>query len=256
MIGKGEKHTQVFSPPLFLAVKGQIYMKKTSLLLFSILLVLSLFSLASCAASAPLYTQTDGARTYAIYGSGKRPTRILVTENGNTVWEQRVTVKKAVGERNGTYGFAVLDLNFDGYADIKIAIDGKDDQLTERVFLQIPETGSYAESELFKGLYTLGTDPTQQAVFSFTHQTSYSKDYEEGKGIYISEDVTTAHIWENGVLVPYRRVSLTYYSERNVYIYSVSDYNETDGTFYDSDDKLIYPDQFEKTDFGFLYYFR
>lgn len=230
--------------------------KSLSVLLATALLAASLFSFVSCAATAPLYSVTNGARTYEIYGKFKKPSRIVVSENGSPVWEQKVNVKKAVGERNGTYGFAVLDLNFDGYADIKLAIDGKDDQLIERVFLQNPESGSYEESDLFEGLYTLGTDATQKAVFSFTHKTSYSKDYEEGKGIYISEDATTAYLWENGALVPYRRATLTYYSERNVYIYSVSDYNSAEGTFYDSDDKRIYPDQFDQADFGFLYYFR
>ena len=230
--------------------------KAISLLLAAILLALSLCSLAACGASTLLRSLSDGTRTYELYGRGSKPARILVTENGETVWEERISVKKSVGDRNGTYGFDILDLNFDGYTDIKIAVDGKDDQLTERIFLQSPFDQTYEESDLFDGLYTVGVDEKQEAVFSFTHKTTYSKDYEEGKGIYVSADTTTAYFWGNGVLVPYRRVSLTYYSERNLYIYSVSDYNEEEGRFFDSDDRYIYPDEYEKTDFSFLYYFK
>ncbi len=217
--------------------------------------VLLISALASCTASAPLYSTEVGTRTYAVHG-GNRPNRIVVSEGGVTVWESKVSVKKTVGDRNGTYGLEILDLNFDGRSDIKLITDVDGSVMANVCYLQ-QEDGSYALSDALSALCNVGIDSEKKAVFSFAHGYSEDKkEYLDAPPSHISTDVTTAYTWENGALKPYRRVSLTYYSEQDVYCYSVSDYSDELEDFRDPDDTWLTPQEFQTKDFGFLYYFR
>lgn len=221
------------------------------LLLFCLLLALT-----ACSSEEQLLIRVDdGDRICEVYGKNGRPTRIAVSCDGEQLWGKNIKVEKSVGALNGNYGFAVLDLNFDGRNDLKIAIAASGEQLTERVFLQT-EDGGYEESDLFEGLYTLGTNPSQQEVFSFTHSYEIEGAVGEEAETYISTDTTTAFVWKNGSLAPFRRVSLTYYSAQDVYCLSVSDFNETVGAFLEPDDKWLSPQEYAGTDFSALYYFR
>lgn len=215
-----------------------------------------LLPLSSCSSGQQLlYSVADGDRTCTVYGSNGRPSRIAVSQNGETIWDKKVKVEKSVGALGGSYGFAVLDLNFDGKNDLKIAVEASGDQLTERVFLQT-ENGEYEESDAFEGLYTLGAYPAEQAVFSFTQSYEVEQAAGSEPESYVSTDTTTAYVWKNGALAPYRRLSLTYYSSQNVYCLSVSDFNETIGAFLEPDDSWLTPQEYAATDFSLLYYFR
>lgn len=215
----------------------------------------SLLSAVSCASgSRLLYSIPDGDRVCEIYGNDGRPAYISVTQNGTQIWKKELKVKKSVGEQGGTYGFEVLDLNFDGRNDLKIAIDANGEQLTELYFLQT-EDGSYQKTDLFSGLYTVGVNPGEQAIFSFSHTYQTGKA-ENNTEVYISTDTTTAYVWKDGVLKPYRRVSLTYYSAQDIYQYSVSDYSDVTNNFLDPDDKWLSPKEYLNADLSFLYYFR
>ena len=220
------------------------------------LLLACLLPLASCSSGQQLlYSVADGDRTCQVYGKNGRPGRIAVCQGSTQIWETKVKVEKSLGALGGDYGFAVLDLNFDGRNDLKIAVAAAGDQRTERVFLQT-EDGSYEESDLFAGLYTLGTNSEEQAVFSFTQSYQHEDavgDYPES---YITTDTTTGYVWKDGTLAPYRRISLTYYSADDIYCLSVSDFNELLGEFLDPDDKWLSRQEYSQTDFSFLYYFR
>lgn len=218
-------------------------------------MLLLIATLASCASATPLYSTTDGARAYAVHG-GSRPKRIRVSENGETVWDTRVSVKKTVGEQNGTYGLEILDLNFDGLNDIKLTTSVEGSMMTNACYLRVAN-GGYEYSEELSKLCNVKTDAEQKAIFSFSH--TYSADdqeYSDAKPSHTWSDITTAYVWEDGALKPYRRVWLTYYSEHDVYCYSISDYSDVTEEFLDPDDTWMTLAEYQKTDFGFLYYFR
>ncbi len=227
--------------------------KALGTLLAALLLLLTV--LTSCASATPLYSKTDGTRTYAVHG-GSRPKRIQVSENGTVVWKTRVSVDKTVGAQNGSYGLEILDLNFDGLSDIKLITSVNGSVMTNACYLQTAN-GSYEYSDELSRLCNVGVDAEQKVIFSFAH--TYSADdveYSDAKPSHTWSDITTAHVWENGALKPYRRVWLTYYSEHDVYCYSISDYSDLTEEFLDPDDTWMTPAEYQKTDFGFLYYFR
>lgn len=217
-------------------------------------LLLLLLALPSCASSEPLYSVTVGDRVYAVTG-GAKPNRITVTQNGERVWSQRVSVKRSVGDQSGTYGLVVSDLNFDGLADITISTSKDGDVLTNLCFLQTAD-GAYEKNETLSKLCNVRVNTTYSCLLTFSHTYSEDKAYTDAPAEYTSTDTTTAYMWKDGALTPYRRASLTYYSGHDIYCYSLSDYLESTGEFHDPDDEWFSPEKYKTRDFSFLYYFR
>jgi hypothetical protein len=226
-------------------------------ILISILILSLLLPLSSCSASNKLLaSHTEGAFRFEVYG-GKRARLVKISnmENGMTQ-KIRIRQKKSVGDMNGTFGFAVMDLNFDGYADFKIAKSAEGEMQTETVFLYDPTSASFKKSKSFDGLCTLGVLPNERAVLAFTHTQSETKEYSDAGRVYTVTDAAIAYQWKADKLVPYRRVSLTYFSERDIYLLSVADYSEETGSFGDSEDRWISPEEISDVDLSALYYFR
>ncbi len=226
-------------------------------ILISILILSLLLPLSSCAASRKLLVNhTEGIFHFEVYG-GKRArfVKIVNAENGTTQ-KIRIRQKKNVGDQGGSFGFAVMDFNFDGYGDFKIAKRAEGEMLTETVYLYDPASASFKKSEAFDGLCTLGVLPGERAILAFTHTQSETKEYSDVGRVYTVTDAATAYQWQEGVLVPYRRVSLTYFSERDIYMLSVADYSEVTGTFGDSEDRWLSPETIVDVDLSVLYYFR
>ena len=204
--------------------------------------------LTSCAHKQPLYRVVDGTRTYEIYGNA-RTRRICVSENGVTVWEEKIKAEKNVGEQNGTYGFAVMDMNFDGLTDLKIALSADGEKLTEVCYLQDANTGQYKKSESLSQLYTVGVVPDQQLVLSYLGITT---DDSNGSTV----ETVVSYRWQNDSLIPYRRLTVTYYPSQSIYCYGVSDYLEESRSFDDPSEQWLSPEKFAQTDWSFFYYFR
>ncbi len=221
-------------------------------------LLLLLLALPSCASSEPLYSVTVGDRVYAVTG-GAKPNRITVTQNGERVWSHRVSVKRSVGDQNGTYGLVVSDLNFDGLVDITISTSKDGDVLTNLCFLQTAD-GAYEKHEALSKLCNVRANTTSPCVLTFSHTYSEDKAYTDAPAEYISSDIATSYIWKDGALMPYHRVALTYYSGHDIYCFSSSDYLEDFGEFYDSDDEWLSPAEKTKWESSNtakqLYYFR
>ena len=227
---------------------------KTRLLCGLSALLAMLFLLPSCAKKDLLYSVTDGDRTIAVLG-GSRAGYLSVSENGTEIWQTRIYSDRTVGSRNGTYGLRLLDLNFDGRNDLVIAISADGDAVTEQVFLQTAN-GSYQASSAFDGKCNLAADARQELVFGFAHTEQTEQDADTGKINRVTTDRSTAYSWQGTTLEPRRYVSLTYYSERDLYCYSVADFDASLGTWEQSDDRWMSPDEYEQESFSGLYYFK
>lgn len=230
---------------------------KTRLLCGLLLAAALLCSLSSCAKKELLYSVEDGDRTVEILG-GSRASYISVKQDGKEIWQTRVYSDRTVGQRNGTYGFRLMDLNFDGRNDLVIAITADGDEVTEQVFLQTAD-GSYRASSAFDGKHTLAVDARQELVFGFTHTEETIRDAETGATARVTTDRATAYSWQGGGLEPRRYVSLTYYSaneQSRRYRYSVADFDETVGAFESPYDRWMSETEYEQADFEGLYYFR
>lgn len=228
-----------------------------------LLILLTLAALLTCLGcgkeSHDLLREIEcGGRVYCVRGSNMRAKRIVVKENGEVVWSKRVKVDSSVGTRNGTYGFDVLDLNFDGFVDFMIADDVSGDCTSYKCWLWDAEQGDYVLSEALTGLCNVVTDVRLQAVFAFTHTYETEKAYADVPATSTTADCTTKYIWKDGVLTPSIRASITYFSETDLYLYSVAYFNEETKMFEEDyvKEQWLTPEEYKSKDLSFLYYFK
>lgn len=231
-------------------------MKKALLAL--LLCLATLGTLVGCAKEQHdlLYQTEENGVTYCVRGSGTRAKQVVVKEGADVVWSQKVKVSSAVGTRGGSYGFEVLDLNFDGHDDFMIANDHAGESTSYLCWLWDTEKSTYVQSKELSGLCNVKTDEKLKAVFSFSHTYQSEEAYLDVPASSISTDSSTKYQWKDGVLLPKIRVSITYYSENDKYCYSVAYYDEALGKFEDSDDKWLTPEEYKTYDMSFLYYFK
>lgn len=230
---------------------------KPRLLCGLLVAVALLCSLPSCAKKEVLYSVEDDDRVIEVLG-GSRASYLSVKKGGEEIWQTRVYSDRTVGNRNGTYGFRLMDLNFDGRNDLVIAITADGDEVTEQVFLQTAD-GSYRASSAFEGKHTLAVDARQELVFGYTHTVETLRDAESGATSQITIDRATAYSWQGSGLEPRRYVALTFYGANEPsrrYCYSVADFDETTGAWESPYDRWMSQEEYEQADFEGLYYFR
>lgn len=213
-----------------------------------------LFALPSCTSKNVLYTVADGDREISVLG-GNKVNYLTVSENDSVVWEKRIYADRTVGNRNGTYGLQVLDINFDGLNDLIIAITADDDVTTENVYIRQSD-GSYKLSGAFDEKCNLAIDAEQELIFGFLRTDKTEKDADSGKTYHVKTDTATAYSWQDNTLIPRRYVSLTYYGGSDCYCYSVADYDATAGAWERADDYWMTPEQYANETFEALYYFK
>ncbi len=221
-------------------------MKKLTLALFFFMIFPWL--LTACGAKQPLYSVSQDDRTYEIRRNGKRTT-VTVTENDEAVWEITVKAKRSAWDAYGTGGLEIVDLNFDGLSDIKIALSEEDEKITEVCYLQDPATGLYEKSEALAQLYTVGVVKKQKLILSYMGVT-------EDQASGVTEESIVAYQWQGDSLIPYRRVTITYYPAQDRYCYGVADYLDGSFQFDEPNEKWLTPGQYADTDWSFFYYFR
>lgn len=219
----------------------------------STLAVLMLFAafLPSCASKSVLYqTEINGATAEVIRASGKSR-EVRVTDGDTLLWSDTVAVDASVKDLTGGALLRVADLNFDGKSDLLLTVS-QTGECTGQVCFLSDASGTYARCAALDGLCNLSADAESGTFYSFEH----TRKSGNVPGTYVSTDAATEYSWENGTPVPLVRVSLSYFSETDIYLYAVSSYDPAEGAFADSDDKYLTPEQYRKADFGFLYYFR
>ncbi len=221
-------------------------MKKTTLAL-AVLILLPLL-LTACGSKAPLYSVSSEDRIYELRRTINRST-VTVTENGESVWEITVKTKKSARDSYGTCGLEILDLNFDGLSDVKIALSEEDEKVTEVCYLQNAETGLYEKSEALAQLYTVGVVEKQCLILSYS---GIIADQTSGK----TEETVVAYQWQGDSLIPYRKLILTYYPAQERYCYGVADYLDGSFQFDEPNEKWLTPEEYAETDWSFFYYFR
>lgn len=225
-------------------------------MLTALLLALAmLLCLSGCAKRDTLCTLEDGDRTVTALGGSDRVNYISVSENGREIWQTRVYADRTVGERDGSYGVRVVDVNFDGRNDLIVALTVEGEVTTEQVFLQQTD-GTYRVSTQFEKKGNLAVDARQEVVFGFAHSDRTEKDAATDRTYHITTDTATAYSWQGSTLVPRKAVSLTYYGGSDLYCYSVAEYDAALGAWKDSDDVWLSPAEQAAADLSALYYFR
>ena len=200
-----------------------------------------------------LYEVEQNGLTFCARGTGERVKQIVVKENGEVIWSKRVRTDRKMGKTNDTYGLSVQDLDFDGYDDILIAIERDGECIRYDCYIRAGTKPQYNLHEELSKLYNVKADARLGAIFAFEQDTDA-----RGNDEYLRTDKTVKYLWNNGELVPDMYAAVQYYSggEQKPYFYSVAYYDEDLKDFGDSTDVWLTEEEYEATDWSFLYYFR
>jgi hypothetical protein len=219
-------------------------MKRTVALLLTMAFLT--LSMAACAQKKPLHTVTDGERTVTLCGNRNRRT-IRVYENGEEIWNADFPVSATAPDK-APCGLEITDLNFDGLNDIKVTVSEKDHIRTEICYLQNTANGLYEKNQPLSELTTVHALADTKLVLS------YQKSTDVANGTTV--ETVTSYRWQGDGLIPYRRLTLTYYPAQDCYCYGVADYLTESFQFDEPDEKWLSPEQFKEADWSFFYYFR
>ncbi|MBR7099500.1 MAG: hypothetical protein IKC59_08795 [Clostridia bacterium] len=220
---------------------------KTICFKLSILLLILCSLFVSCAQKEPFPCIENDGRTYELRGNTTR--RIRIYEDGRCIWKKRVKADRSVQSVDPSHAMAIVDLNFDGLNDIKVAISANGKQIKEICYLQNAETGLYEESAALSELYNVGTVADQKLVLSYL---GISTNDDSGETV----ETVLSYRWQDDSLIPYRRLTVTYYPAQDIYCFGVSDYLESTRSFDDPSEQWLSPEKHAQTDWGFFYYFQ
>ena len=200
-----------------------------------------------------LYEIEQNGLTFSVRGSGDRVKQITVKENGKVIWSKRVRTDKKMEKIDDTYGLVVQDVDFDGYDDILIAIEKEGECIRYDCYWRVNSKPQYNLNEELSSLYNVRADARLGAIFTFSQSTDA-----RGDNSYLRTDKVTKYFWVDGKLVPDMYAALHYYSGggQKPYCYSVAYYDRDLGDFLDSSDKWLTEEEYESTDWSFLYYFK
>lgn len=201
-----------------------------------------------------LYEVEQNGLTFCARGTDDRVKQIVVKEGDEIIWSKRVRTDRKLKKIDDTYGFSVQDLNFDGYDDILIAIERDGDCIRYDCYIRVGAKPKYNLHEELSKLYNVKADARLGAIFAFDREIDA-----RGDDAYLRTDKTTKYFWSaGGELVPDMYAAVQYYSggEETPYFYSVAYYDEELKNFGDSTDVWLTEEEYEATDWSFLYYFK
>lgn len=219
-----------------------------------------LTQLASCGVSGELLASaglSDG-RTAHAYG-GIYGVRTVVVTDAEGKQLCRLQIKSAISEPftpddGENYGFSAEDLDFDGIPDIRVMTVRSTAGNTYDCF-RAADDGSFYLDPVLSGLRGARWDhETKEVAVCVRTHTDLPTEPNEPPRYIDSVSVTYYAAADGGRFLQVREEALTYYSESEIYCFSVSlpDAEEEDGWAV-TEERWILPDKLEReglTDFG------
>lgn len=189
-------------------------MKRASALLLLLSLLLGAVALSACAAIEK-ETVTEGEFTFIVSKRGDTVIGIEVESPGRKAAKLNVTGK------NLTF----IDMNFDGYFDIRL--DSLTPSLgTYECFILRPTIGKFVRSSAFSSLLSPEWDADAQTVKSRLISTVYyDTDVPAAKSDYEETRADGTWKWINGALTLVKEEGITYYSSGGIYCHYISVYD-------------------------------
>lgn len=201
------------------------------------------------------YDSTAGTITYELYGKYGSVKKIRVSrmdaKNGKS---RSLGSYKADGiDRSelsdGSYGFEVIDLNFDGLPDFRIIHDITaygDSTLTKYSNFLCNSDGTYYARKDLGSIGNVQPDNDTKTLKGQNYAKIFEGKNEKGEYVLFTETTSESiYEWRGTTLTEIRRHEVKYYSESD--IYCIADYEiNDDGTLEAVDEKWIEADKYKK----------
>ena len=182
-------------------------------------------------------TQLNGL-TLKFYGDLKEIKLLKVYDGSTRRATLKISVDKAILEEAHTFQPYLDDLNGDGHLDL-IVPHSKDDNQDFRyaAFLWDRNSSMFTDSGALNDIanISLNTD-TGTITSTMLIRTLIAEEQPNLPEIYETRKVLTEYKMIDDYFVAYREVALTYYSETDIYCYSIYDYDP-------ELEKLVYTDE-------------
>ncbi len=214
---------------------------------FAIILFLPILIFTGCSGGEELARIEGETNTFVIYGGVNAITRVEIIKDGVVISkidpEYRVN-EPWLGEDNENYGFEVCDLNGDGLDDFVIKTVRTEG--AERYLFYLNKKGEFKpEKELSSAVAPIfGDGNVRVKTFERFDEPTYLNE----PAMYELREDEIFYGWtENGRLEIKQVIRYSYFSETDIYRYSILLPNE-DGELESDSDKWISPDKLE--DYG------
>lgn len=182
-------------------------------------------TLSSCTGKI-LHEATVDGLTYTLRGASDRVEQITVTRDGRRIGSfQKRGLPGAEGGAN--YGFNLIDLNFDGMADMQLTVAQGEAGPIYASYLWDAETEKYvyhtklSTLQGVEAIASLGILTSREHILTIDPATDDTPEFE------IRTDAYIIYEWQNGKLVDVYRKKLTYYEESDIYCYLIEQRNAT-----------------------------
>lgn len=210
----------------------------------ALFLFVLLFSFSSCTGGEELARIEGSEYTYVLYGGPNAITRIaLISDNGEAVGEVDTEYRVNepwLGEDKQNYGFELVDLNGDGHEDFVIKTVRTTGAERYHFYINEGNASFKLEKKLSGAVAPIFGDGTVRIK---TSQRIDQPTYNNEPSMYELREDETVYGWtENGRLEVKCVNRFSYFSETDIYRYTVYLPNE-DGELEADSDKWIYPDK-------------
>lgn len=234
--------------------------RKVIIILAAVLTVFSLCAVLSSCESYEFYdtvnyASANGRITYELYGKDGCVKKIRVScEDAKTGKVKSLGSYKAEGiDRSelsdGSYGFEVIDLNFDGLPDFRIIHDITaygDNILTKYSNYLCNSDGTYYARKDLGSIGNVEPDNDTKTLKGQNYAKIFEGKNEKGEYVLFTETISeSVYEWRGTTLTEIRRHEVKYYSESD--IYCIADYEINDGgTLEAVDEKWIEADKYKE----------
>lgn len=228
---KSNRPSPRFSPKILIVI-----LLATAVVVFS-----GLFLFRSAFSGNVLDSIESGAFRFDLCGDASLSS-IKIYQDGKKTATLRTS---SVGSKENHYGVTALDLSFDGYPDLLVAVKADGTDTCYNAWLWNPATGTLRAQEAFTNVKNPTINEEYGAIVSKLQERRDAG--EDANGVYYEEaEVISVYTAVNGAIVEFARYEYVYYTKNDIYAVLVYRFDEDTGSLSSfSEDEWLLPDEAE-----------
>ena len=193
--------------------------------LLCLLATICLTAALSACAGEILHQETVDGLTYTLHGTSERVEQITVTRDGKRIGAYQKRGLQGIGQVEHC-GFRLIDLNFDGNADMQLLIARGDIGDVYATYLWNESDEKYVYHSTLSTMQDVGAIIALGAVTAREYKVEIDPATDDTPEFEIITESFVIYRWQGNNLTPIHRKDLTYYEESDIYCYFITEVNE------------------------------